>query len=407
VRLRKILWWTTGLFALAACWVLYRAYATPPLGPMGEVIDPEEEVLTSQILSNGVSIVNANKTGGVVHRDGHPKNQGCALASFTVPPLDWPYRQGLFAEAKTYKAWIRFSSGNPTIQSDWYPDARGMAIKVLGVPGAKILEGDDQARTQDFLMINNPAFFIKNVQEYSQLTRLQAIGYEKKSNLAQFGYFFNDDSGDFAGPSSWRIRELRIAIQMLKWPPRNLLATQFYSISAFTLGVQNYVKYSARPTACGSKESIPGSMVWSLGSDALRNQLTDQLKSNRACFDLLAQTQVPQKNMPVEDTTTEWRESDSPFFTVARIEIQKQDIGQYFQTGFCENLTYSPWHALPQHRPVGGLNRIRKAVYQGIAQYRHCENGAPTGEPEEDGSPKFVNRACAANQPYPESAAKH
>lgn len=395
---RTILWWTAGIFAVVLCWALYRAWASPPYGPMGEVIEPEEEVLTSQILSNGVSIVNANQTGGVYHRDGHPKTQGCGLASFTVGKLDWPYSQGVFAQPKTYKAWIRFSSGNPEIQSDWQPDARGMAIKILGVDGQKLLENEQDNRTQDFLMINNPTFFIKDVQEYSELTRLQAIGYEKKSAMTQFGYFFT------GGPSSWRLRELRIALQMLKWPPHNLLATRFYSITAYTLGVQNYVKYSAKPVACSASEPIPGSGVGSFSSEALRHQLTDQLKSRRYCFDLMVQTQVPQKDMPVEDATVEWKESDSPFFPVARIEILKQDIQPYFDSGFCENLTYSPWHALPQHRPVGGLNRIRKAVYQGIASYRHCENGAPTGEPKEDGSAAFENPPCAATAPFPVSA---
>jgi catalase len=402
MKIRKILWWAAALLGLAFCWALYRAYATPPIGPMGEVIDPDEEVLTSQIIANGVSIVNANQTGGVIHRDGHPKSQGCALASFTVLPLDWPYRQGVFAEAKTFKAWIRFSSGNPTVQSDWQPDARGMAIKVLGVPRDKILEGEEHAHTQDFLMINNPTFFIKGVQEYAQLTRLQALGFQLRSNLTQFGYFFD---GGMMAPSSWRLWELRIAIQMLKWPPRNLLATQFYTISAYTLGVQNYVKYTARPASCGPGESVPGSMVWSFGGDVLRQRLTDQLKSDRHCFDLMVQPQVQQKNMPVEDTTTEWKESDSPFFPVARIEIAKQNIEPYLQSGFCENLTYSPWHALPQHRPVGGLNRIRKAVYQGIANYRHCKNGAASGEPKDDGSPQFENGTCVATQPFPESTA--
>jgi catalase len=397
--MRRILKWTGVVVGLFVVWALYRAFSSPPWGPMGEVIDPEEEVLTSQILSNGVSIVNSNQTGGVYHRDGHPKNQGCALANFTVQRLEWPFRQGVFAEAKTHRAWIRFSSGNPTVQSDWQPDARGMAVKVLDVPGPKLLEGEENAQTQDFLMINNPTFFIAGVNEYSELTRLQQLGYQLNSSLTQFGYFFP------GWPASWRLREMRIAIQMLKWPPKNILANQFYTISAYTLGVENYVKYTAKPVACSANEDVPSSLVWSFSGDALRHQLVSQLKSRRACFDLMVQTQVIQKNMPVEDTTVEWKESDSPFRAVARIEIGKQDIQPYLDSGFCENLTYTPWHALPVHRPVGGLNRIRKAVYQGIAQYRHCKNGAPTGEPKNDGSPVLENATCTPSQPFPQSAA--
>ena len=51
--------------------------------------------------------------------------------------------KGIFVPDKTYSAWIRFSnaSGDAT-QADDKKDARGMAIKILGVSGKKILEND-------------------------------------------------------------------------------------------------------------------------------------------------------------------------------------------------------------------------------------------------------------------------
>ena len=391
--------------AVVACWALYRAYALPPFGPMGEVIDPEEEVLTSLIIANGVSIVNSNRTGGEYRRDGHPKSQGCALATFRVNSLDWPYRQGVFAEPKSYKAWIRFSNGNPTVQSDWLPDARGMAIKVLGVLGEKLLDGEENAHTQDFVMMNSDVFLIDNVRDYAAFTSLQVQGYQRHSQLTQFRYFFQDASGSVWNPLAWRLRELRETFGILKWPPKNLLATQYYSIAPYTLGVQNYVKYSARPVACGPQEPVPGSWEWSFSSEVLYEDMVRQINSGRKfCFDLMIQPQIQQKNMPVEDATIEWKESDSPFLPVARIEIPKQNIREVENSNFCENLSFSPWHALPQHRPVGGLNRIRKAVYQGISQYRHCKNGVATGEPRDDGSPVLESSVCNANQPFPGSA---
>src|SRR6266851_5584257 len=102
---------------------------------------------------------------GVYRRDAHAKTHGCMLGTVKVNPnLDPTLKQGLFADATQHKAWIRFSSGSTSVQSDWQPDARGMAIKVLGVPGTKMLEGEEGARTQDFLMINNPVFFIRDVK---------------------------------------------------------------------------------------------------------------------------------------------------------------------------------------------------------------------------------------------------
>jgi hypothetical protein len=129
--------------------------------------------------------------------------------------------------------------------------------------------------------------------------------------------------------------------------------------------------------------------------------------SGKYCFDFMVQLQDPEKYMPVEDATIEWKESDSPFLTVARIEIDKQDIeGQgndkVAKNDFCENLSFSPWHALPALEPVGGLNRIRKVVYQNIARYRRCSNGRYFGEPADNGTQTFPTPACNPHLSVPE-----
>ncbi|MGV8375628.1 hypothetical protein ACV341_22250, partial [Pseudomonas aeruginosa] len=31
--------------------------------------------------------------------------------------------------------------------------------------------------------------------------------------------------------------------------------------------------------------------------------------------------------------------------------------------------------ALPEHRPIGGINRLRKAVYEAVSGYRLGRNG--------------------------------
>ena len=39
------------------------------------------------------------------------------------------------------------------------------------------------------------------------------------------------------------------------------------------------------------------------------------------------------------------------------------------------------WHAIPEHRPLGGINRARKLVYRAISEFRHQMNHAPRVEP--------------------------
>ncbi len=389
--------WILGIpIAAAVVWGVYASYAPPPVGPMGEVMAPDEDVLTAQIVNSGIGILrNARlKNGdGVYRRDAHAKNHGCALADFSVTErLEEPFRQGVFAGRK-YQAWVRFSSGNEGANSDWKPDARGMAIKVLGVPGTKLLEGEQDAQTQDFLMIDNPVFFIRNVEEYARLTKFQGEG-------SQFGYFFEGKN-----PFKWRLREFRLGLGILNVDmplPKALPATEFHSMSAYKLGPRNNVKFMTKPVACKAGGDVASRWVsWS--RNGLGDDLRDSLKADAACFDLMMQMQVPGKNMPVEDTTVRWSRNDSPFVTVARVELKKQDIKPQMDNGFCENLSFTPWHALPEHRPVGGLNRVRKAVYQNISRYRRCMNGMFYGEPLNDGSPKFGSKPCSALAPVPEA----
>jgi hypothetical protein len=82
--------------------------------------------------------------------------------------------------------------------------------------------------------------------------------------------------------------------------------------------------------------------------------------------------------MPVEDPTVRWKESQAPFVRVADIHIPAQEFDTPSRNAFCESLSFNPWHAHVDHRPLGGLNRIRKAVYEEIAVYRHAMNGYET-----------------------------
>ncbi|MNL66665.1 hypothetical protein D3C87_1911650 [compost metagenome] len=79
--------------------------------------------------------------------------------------------------------------------------------------------------------------------------------------------------------------------------------------------------------------------------------------------------------MPIEDTSIVWLEADSPFETVARIRVPPQDFDTPEQNVMCENLSFNPWHGIEAHRPIGGINRLRKAVYEAVSEYRHARNG--------------------------------
>ena len=85
--------------------------------------------------------------------------------------------------------------------------------------------------------------------------------------------------------------------------------------------------------------------------------------------------------MDVEDSMTEWKEALAPFYQVATIRIPQQVFDTSDQNEFCEGLSFSPWHALPEHKPLGVVNRLRKVIYDHISRVRHEMNSTERQEP--------------------------
>jgi catalase len=304
-------------------------------------------------------------------RDVHSKTHGVVKATFTVlDNVDPRLRYGLFANPGQYHAWIRFSSGNEYPQPDSTADARGFAIKLMGVKGKKLLEdyGMPPAETQDFVMMNATQFFIRNITEYNEFTKALGSGFGLR---AKYSYFFGGFTLDVR---AWHLREMMLAKGTLKRAPDSLLNTKFYSVSAYKLGSQENVKYAVRPCTKSRAAEVDRS-----DPNFLRKEMVKRLAGGGACFDFMVQLQVPGKNMPVEDTTVKWSEDDSPFIPVGRIDIPAQEFESNNALG--EGLSFNPWHSLPEHRPIGVMNRIRKAVYVEISRYRRQMNGVPLCEP--------------------------
>ena len=214
------------------------------------------------------------------------------------------------------------------------------------------------------MIFNHPVFFVRDVAEYRSNFAAQAQG---KKALA---FFSSID------PRSWELRHLFIALQTLAPAPESPVATTYSSVAPYKLGPHN-IKYRVIPTP----ENCPTYQLPEQNRDLpnfLRSALYQQLSLDRApaCFALQVQRQNAEHYMPIEDTSIEWDEAIAPFETVADIRLLPQDFDSPEQNLACDNLSFNPWHALPEHRPIGGINRLRKAVYEAISSYRLERNGA-------------------------------
>jgi hypothetical protein len=257
----------------------------------------------------------------------------------------------------------------------------------MGVEGTKLLapRDDPEQHTQDFVMINYPTFFLSTLDDYESFFDYQAAGRPTR-------WFFQG-----ANPLDWRVREFLIAARTLYQRVPSPLDTRYHSMSAYRFGPHN-IKFSARPCTDRDRRMPPRR-----GPDFLREALVRDLASEPGCFRFEVQVQDPTKLMPIEDASVPWRESDVPYRGIATLEIPAQTFAVAEQDRFCEQLQFSPFHALPEHRPVGRMNRVREMVYREVSKRRHFGNDVPIGEPR-GWCLDLTGAACESGAPDPEGS---
>lgn len=334
-----------------------------------EYPQPNEEELIQKLLSIRRTHVKQGPSGKFL-RESHPKHHGCVRADFIVEPgLPSDLRVGIFATETTYPAWIRFSNANGlksngSYRPDINRDVRGAAVKLMGVPGKKILEGESNETTQDFLLISAEALIAHDLAAFVKLLAELKV-------LTLLWYFFN--------PLHPHLRELGIG---LRSPIKigNPLDVAYFSVVPYLFGAGPAVKYKLHPMV-----DQPSKAPFFPPADFLRNAMQQRLSTEGAQFAFLVQLQKDPYKMPVEDPSIIWDESLSPYRKVATVRIPAQRFDSPEQMDFCENLSFTPWHCLPEHRPLGGLNRARKVIYETLSKLRHELNQVPRREPTPDG----------------------
>lgn len=287
-------------------------------------------------------------------------------------------KQGIFSKPGRYPVWLRFANGRPNVKPDRVPDTRAMSVKIINVEGDR-LPDTYQDNVQDIITQNGSIFFISNIAYY--LSFLKAA-----YKLPLFTLL-------------WLIFHLRqfFALKRITgFAPKSLLTERYWSGSAYALGLPKtegvcpdvasatypaVIKYAFTP--CMPEEpfldkprekiDLPKSQI---PENYYREDLIERLARPDAkyCWNVGIQFQTTPE-MSIDDIIVDWPEKESPFFTVARLVVEHQDIDFEKQYNFVEDLTYSPWNGLQVHRPVGALNRLRHHVYPLIAAYRLKKRG--------------------------------
>jgi hypothetical protein len=337
-----------------------------------------------------------------------------------VPP---DLRHGIFEQPREFRTWVRFSNAIG-IRHDLIFESRGMAIKLLDVadvhgvgwlrpPSLDPIEPWETG-TQDFVMATHDVFVLPNTRTFDYMKFAAAA-------RAGFGALFRV----FREYHLYRgfIALLRGALVL----PTNPLAIRYFSQTPYRLGPHE-VKLHARPRLTPAlRSSLPPRIRFALKTvlvnalinlagvrgvawlltllgfeptreraerfcdryfarrDHLRHAMTAVLARSDAEFEIMVQRRIDTDAMPVDDATVRWSERQSPYRRVAVLTIPRQvfwpaagmppPVLEAAKAVMArgENMSFTPWHGLWTHAPLGDVNDARGRIYAAIAKFRRVQ----------------------------------
>ncbi len=308
------------------------------------------EQLVAEMNQRIAAITQSSASNGITPRFNQAKSLGCFAATFKVHDgIAKEFKQGLFAQPESYRALLRFA--NASEQDDTKKDIRGLSIKVFDVKGDPLW---GEIGVQDFLLNSYPALFVATPEEF-----LDFIRARQEDKIT--GFFIN--------PLNPHLKSLWILFKA-RAVHSNPFAIRYWSTTPFRHGSDDgtAVKYSVTPCA-GKSVSVEGVA----GENQLRSAMKQHISQASACLEFGVQKRTDPEAMPIEDASVIWDEADSPFVTLATITIENQDFDTEDAMAACEKVSFNPWQSLPEHKPLGRMNEVRRETYFKASQLRNKE----------------------------------
>jgi hypothetical protein len=356
--------------------------------PEIETIDPHIEELLPQIIEfwekKARESPKAEGSGRAV-RGAHAKSFGFVKAEVEIlRDVPAAYAQGIYAKPGRHGALMRFSSSSGHLGTDaQLGPGQGLAIKIFDVDGPKLVEDQPDSRTFDLVLKNSPMFIANTAKHY---LLIEGIVDNLPNYLARGKPGFHELLTDFLtgkgtlDQSDWAWDELfafvRVATQT---PVSNPLLTTFWTMAAVRHG--DYVaKIRVAPAPESAAHVIHRELDLNSGPDVFGPTLVDELQARAFDFDLQVQLCTDLDAMPVNDVTVEWPEKLSPFVSVGRVHLPRQDISgpENFEKG--DALAFNQWRVTSDHRPLGEIMNVRR-IYSSSAKIRRTLNHQPQTEP--------------------------
>lgn len=348
--------------------------------PHFEHPEPNEAETIAEILKANMKIAETvARDEGHAFRSVHAKGHGIVFTELEVLPGLSPHlAQGLFATARTYPAVMRFSTTPGDLLPDKVSTPRGVAIKVIGVSGPRAA-GSENDSTQDFVLVNGPVFAAPNAAKFLGNLKLLAATTDRMprtKNVLSAAMRGAETLLEKAGLESGKLKSLG------GHPATHILGETFFSQVPILYG--DYIaKVSLVPTSLSLTTHTDEPIEVTEQDDALRDAVSRHFVSQDAEWELRVQLCTNLDSMPIEDASIEWPQDESPYVTVARLRARRQVTWSARRVSAVDDgMSFSPWHALASHRPLGSVMRVRKAAYEAATAFRASQNGGTIAEPK-------------------------
>ena len=352
----------------------------PPVdySPALETPEADEEQTTAELIETlrKISTITLEDSGHAM-RSVHAKSHGLLHGELRVlDDLPATLQQGIFARPDTYPVFMRLSTPPGDLLADSVSLPRGLGVKILDVDGPR-LEGSEGDTTQDFVMVNGPAVsapsakaFLKNLKLLAATTDKAEGGKKILSSILRG----TEKVVEALGGESATLKTLG------GHPATHILGETFFTQAPIRFGdfVAKLRLVPASPELAALKDQP---VDVSEDPYALRGAVVEFFAARAAEWDLQVQLCRNLKTMPIEDASVPWPEDKSPYLTVARITAPVQPAWDVDSADREDRLSFSPWHGIEAHRPLGSIMRVRKPAYASSVEFRARHNGCPVMEP--------------------------
>ena len=320
---------------------------------------PEAERLVFDRLARElmeVQVKNRRAGGGGISRAFHAKaSVGVENARLRFhDDLPAALRVGFAQPGAEYPATVRLSNASGIRQGDGSPDLRGAAVRV------QVSEGE----SHDLLATSYPVSHARNAREFVAFAK--AMAGARSPVQKAFGLFVKLPLAVGLGTANRMRRNVQAAT---RHTVDSLANETFWSRGAVLWGEAGPVRYMFRP--------IPGTPPAPAQDrkdpEFLHREMARRLAKADVSYDLCVQRFVDERRTPVENASVEWRDGVAPAVPIARLTLPAQDLDSAEARAVArriEDLTFNPWYTTDDFRPLGNINRARKAGYQAGSAHR-------------------------------------